>query len=67
MQDFVRRVEQLRGLQGVDASLSRIWFGGLFFPEAYLTATKQIVAEKNSWSLGKLLKKDIDLQFCLLF
>lgn len=33
---------------------SRIWLGGLFFPSAYLTATRQAVAQANGWSLDDL-------------
>ena len=44
LEDFKQRVEQLR------ASPKELWFGGLFFPEAYLTAMKQVIAEKNGWS-----------------
>lgn len=28
--------------------------GGLLFPEAYLTATRQYVAQNNKWSLEEL-------------
>ena len=28
--------------------------GGLLFPEAYLTATRQYVAQNNHWSLEEL-------------
>ena len=31
-----------------------IWLGGLFIPEAYITATRQFVAQANSWSLEEL-------------
>lgn len=31
-----------------------IWLGGLFNPEAYITATRQCVAQANSWSLEEL-------------
>ncbi len=31
-----------------------IWLGGLFAPEAYITATRQYVAQANSWSLEEL-------------
>ncbi|KAG9099539.1 hypothetical protein FS749_001026 [Ceratobasidium sp. UAMH 11750] len=38
-----------------------VWLGGLFFPEAYVTATRQAVAHHNSWSLETLaLKLDVD-------
>ncbi|CDJ33136.1 Cytoplasmic dynein heavy chain, related [Eimeria mitis] len=32
----------------------RIWLGGLFFPSAYLTATRQAVAQAKGWSLDDL-------------
>lgn len=31
-----------------------IWLGGLFSPEAYITATRQMVAQANHWSLEEL-------------
>lgn len=31
-----------------------VWLGGLFNPEAYITATRQCVAQANSWSLEEL-------------
>ena len=31
-----------------------VWLGGLFQPEAYITATRQTVAHKNGWSLEQL-------------
>jgi len=31
-----------------------MWLGGLFIPEAFITATRQFVAHANSWSLEKL-------------
>ena len=32
-----------------------VWLGGLFTPEAYITATRQFVAQTNSWSLEELV------------
>ncbi|CDI87445.1 dynein beta chain, flagellar outer arm, putative [Eimeria praecox] len=32
----------------------RVWLGGLFFPSAYLTATRQAVAQAKGWSLDDL-------------
>lgn len=32
-----------------------VWLGGLFNPEAYITATRQCVAQANSWSLEELM------------
>lgn len=31
-----------------------MWLGGLFIPEAYITATRQYVAQANNWSLEEL-------------
>lgn len=31
-----------------------MWLGGLFNPEAYITATRQYVAQANGWSLEEL-------------
>ena len=31
-----------------------VWLGGLFIPEAYVTATRQFVAQANNWSLEEL-------------
>lgn len=37
-----------------------MWLGGLFNPEAYITATRQYVAQANGWSLEELsLQVDI--------
>lgn len=34
-----------------------MWLGGLFNPEAYITATRQYVAQANGWSLEELAMK----------
>lgn len=53
--DFVKRVQQLERVQkSNDFGQSGLWFGGLLFPEAYLTATRQAVAQANNWSLEEL-------------
>jgi hypothetical protein len=31
-----------------------LWLGGMFIPEAYITATRQYVAQANNWSLEEL-------------
>jgi dynein heavy chain 1 len=57
--DFVKRVEQLKRLSDAkDFGQSGLWYGGLLFPEAYLTATRQAVAQNNNWSL-----EDVVLSF----
>ena len=35
----------------------KVWLGGLFIPEAYVTATRQFVAQANQWSLEELYLK----------
>ncbi|KFD71623.1 hypothetical protein M514_05338 [Trichuris suis] len=58
--DFAERVKQFQTV--VDAVSSgriknlknQIWIGGLLSPEAYLTATRQFVAQTNEWSLEEL-------------
>ncbi|KAI3381738.1 hypothetical protein SNEBB_007070, partial [Seison nebaliae] len=32
----------------------KVWIGGLFTPEAYITATRQSIAQNNQWSLEEL-------------
>ncbi len=58
--DFGMRInQQLQFSQGAhggqDLRSLRVWLGGLFFPEAYITATRQAVAQANAWPLEKLV------------
>ncbi|KAJ3351758.1 hypothetical protein GGF32_004086 [Allomyces javanicus] len=60
-EDFTKRLAQLNQL----AALSSydgvpIWLGGLFMPEAFITATRQAFAQRNGWSLEEL-HLDLDL------
>eukprot|EP00918_Siedleckia_nematoides_P041177 GHVU01089441.1.p1 GENE.GHVU01089441.1~~GHVU01089441.1.p1 ORF type:complete len:587 (+),score=144.66 GHVU01089441.1:818-2578(+) len=41
-------------MAGHAPSTRTVWFGGLSFPSAYLTATQQAVAQRFSWSLDDL-------------
>jgi len=52
----LERVSQLASFSGL-----RVWLGGLFYPEAYITATRQAVAHRMSWSLETLALR-IDLE-----
>ncbi|XP_059178510.1 cytoplasmic dynein 1 heavy chain 1-like isoform X2 [Physella acuta] len=58
--DFSMRVKQLQVIaqatQGGARELKnlQVWLGGLFIPEAYITATRQFVAQANHWSLEEL-------------
>ncbi|XP_049810823.1 dynein heavy chain, cytoplasmic isoform X2 [Schistocerca nitens] len=60
--DFAQRVKQLQqvsalvsqgGAQGLKSF--HVWLGGLLNPEAYITATRQCIAQANSWSLEELM------------
>jgi dynein heavy chain 1 len=60
--DFAARLAQLEKIAPLDSFIGvEVWLGGLFFPEAYVTATRQTVAQRNGWSLETLyLYLDID-------
>lgn len=52
----LEKVAQLSSFSGLS-----VWLGGLFFPEAYITATRQAVAHRMSWSLETLdLRLDVE-------
>jgi dynein heavy chain 1 len=58
--DFASRVAQLKIAKPLLAQLEssqqplRVWLGGLFSPEAFITATRQRAARGHSWSLENL-------------
>jgi dynein heavy chain 1 len=53
--DLQKRFEQFNKLIAATSyQSSGVWFGGLLFPEAYMTATRQFVAQRNGWSLEEL-------------
>ena len=60
--DFARRLAQLDHIASLDSlSNVEVWLGGLFYPEAYVTATRQAVAHRKKWSLETLhLRLDIE-------
>lgn len=60
--DFSRRLAQLDNIANMDNHNNlEVWLGGLFFPEAYITATRQAVAHRKKWSLETLnLRLDIE-------
>ncbi|KAH9922687.1 dynein heavy chain [Amylocystis lapponica] len=60
--DLARRLGQLNDIASMDnLNNVEVWLGGLFFPEAYITATRQAVAHKKKWSLETLqLSLDIE-------
>ena len=60
--DFARRLGQLTQIAGLDnLSNVEVWLGGLFFPEAYITATRQAVAHRKKWSL-ETLRLHLDIE-----
>lgn len=60
--DLARRLKQLDSIARLDRLNDvEVWLGGLFFPEAYITATRQAVAHRKKWSLETLhLQLDIE-------
>eukprot|EP00656_Telonema_subtile_P008123 TRINITY_DN13801_c0_g1_i7.p1 TRINITY_DN13801_c0_g1~~TRINITY_DN13801_c0_g1_i7.p1 ORF type:complete len:165 (+),score=35.91 TRINITY_DN13801_c0_g1_i7:130-624(+) len=54
--NLVQRLEQLNKLQKNIDSVATIgvWLGGLFSPEAFVTATRQLTAQSHSWALEQL-------------
>ncbi|CAJ0883095.1 1976_t:CDS:10 [Entrophospora sp. SA101] len=53
--DFKSRLQQLEEItKESDYTSLEVWLGGLFMPEAYITATRQAVAQKHKWSLEEL-------------
>jgi len=55
LKDLQRRVSQLQRLAVAEKSGEQpIWLGGLFNPEAFITATRQAAARAHGWSLESL-------------
>jgi dynein heavy chain 1 len=53
--DLIERVKQLdRFSKSDNLRAEPIWLGGMSFPEAYITATRQLIAQTNGWSLEQL-------------
>jgi len=52
--DFCLRLQQLEACQKADLPKVVLWMGGLFFPEAFLTASRQATAFSLSVSLEEL-------------
>lgn len=59
--DFSNRVKQLQQVSQLVSTCGakelqsfHVWLGGLFNPEAYITATRQCIAQANSWPLEEL-------------
>jgi len=52
--DYIIRLEQLKEMSTTDIQKYVLWFGGLFFPEAFLTASRQATAQALQVSLEEL-------------
>ena len=53
--DVVKRLQQLHSISKLkDYNQCDIWLGGLFTPDAFITATRQNAAQVNGWSLENL-------------
>lgn len=60
--DFSHRIKQLQEVSKLVSTRGakelksfNVWLGGLLNPEAYVTATRQCVAQANGWSLEELV------------
>ena len=53
--DLTARLKQLEVIASSPDAQRGIWLGGLFQPEAYITATRQAIAHQKGWSLEQLL------------
>ena len=58
--DFKARVQQLSILteettrSAANFGRKGLWLGGFFFPEAFMTATRQATSQRHKWSLDEL-------------
>lgn len=52
--DLVKRLAQLEVVSTNQNTSDGIWLGGLFQPEAYITATRQAAAHDQGWSLEQV-------------
>jgi len=62
--DLAERMKQLKNVSKVtntsgarELKNTKVWLGGLFMPEAFITASRQYVAQANQWSLEELYLK----------
>ena len=62
--DLADRMKQLKNVSKVtntsgarELKNTKVWLGGLFMPEAFITASRQYVAQANQWSLEELYLK----------
>jgi dynein heavy chain 1 len=60
--NLARRLAQLDHISGLgNLNNIEVWLGGLFYPEAYITATRQAMAHRKKWSL-ETLHLQLDLE-----
>jgi dynein heavy chain 1 len=53
--DLSSRLQQLNTILSTQTfETCKAWIGGFFMPEAYITATRQTVAQQKKWSLEEL-------------
>jgi dynein heavy chain 1 len=55
------RLKQLENIAVSGGNAPEIWLGGLFQPEAFITAARQMTAHANCWSL-ELLTLSLDIE-----
>jgi dynein heavy chain 1 len=62
--DLSERLKQLASISRVSNANGakelknvKVWLGGLFMPEAFITASRQYIAQVNQWSLEELALK----------
>lgn len=53
--DLAARLAQLGTIATTSGTVDGIWLGGLFQPEAFITATRQDIAHQNGCSLEQLV------------
>ncbi|KAJ8651627.1 hypothetical protein O0I10_012803 [Lichtheimia ornata] len=54
--DLNSRLEQVASIaQETNLDQMQVWMGGLFSPEAYITASRQATAQRHKWSLEELV------------
>jgi len=55
VKDLALRIQQLQDIKKTkDYGRNKLWLGGLFNPEAYITASRQGAAQANGWSVENL-------------
>ncbi|KAL3119213.1 hypothetical protein niasHT_003500 [Heterodera trifolii] len=56
MRDFVQRMKQLKRLSlSENLRNEEVWLGGMFVPKAYISATRDLIAQTNGWPLEQMM------------